>query len=173
MKNQLYRLLTIQLGRDKSKSSDKKAIGMVVDVESMFGKGKKIDKDKLGKAVKNYARGGTIDTKPLKDMMEQPEQVEKIVNDGFTEEKSDSKDQFNDLSKLAGTAPDEDAALTNELKFKRRTFNLASALFNAEQNYTTRHAEELKEKTDEYGRGGVFRYKRSSHKRKGRRNLLD
>ena len=95
------------------------------------------------------------------------------MNDGFTEEKPDSKDQFNDLSKLAGTAPDEDAALTNELKFKRRTFNLASALFNAEQNYTTRHAEELKEKRDECGRGGVFRYKRSSHKRKGRRNLFD
>ena len=77
------------------------------------------------------------------------------------------------MSKLAGSAPDEDAALTNELTFKRRTFNPASALFNAEQNYTTRHAEELKEKTDEYGRGDVFHYKRSSHKRKDRRNLLD
>ena len=66
-------------------------------------------------------RGGVIDTQPLKEMMQQPEQVEKIVNDGFTEEKSDSKDQFNDLSKLAGSAPDEDAALTSELNFKRRT----------------------------------------------------
>ena len=92
---------------------------MDVDVESMFGKGKEIDKNKLGKAVKNYARGGTIDTNPLKDMMEQPEQIEKIVNDGFTEERPDSKDQFYDLMKMAGSAPDEDAALTNELKFKR------------------------------------------------------
>ena len=40
----------------------------------------------MWKAVKNYARGGTIDTKPLKDKMKQPEQREKIVNDGFTEE---------------------------------------------------------------------------------------
>ena len=34
-----------------------------------------------------------------------------------------------------------------KLNFQKRwTFNLASALFNAEQNYTTRYAEELKEK---------------------------
>ena len=43
IKNQLYQLLKIHLGKEKSKNSDKKAIGMVVDVESMFGKGKEID----------------------------------------------------------------------------------------------------------------------------------
>ena len=66
---------------------------------------------------------------------------------------------------------EQNATDMKQFSFKRKTFDLASALFNVERNFTLRHAEAIKDPKVAFTRTNLFRKRKSEPKK--RKNLLD
>lgn len=185
MKDQLYQLLAIKLGRDKSQSDNpNKTVGLVVDVESVFGSGSELDKNKLAQTyraggildVKKYARGGTTQappSEPLKKAMEDEGELEKLVKRGdadFTTPKPEAQAQFSDFQNLGNTPEDESASNAGQISFKRKTFDLAAALLTVERDAQHRFAQQVDDPKIAFTRTNLFR--KHKNQKQGRKNLL-
>jgi hypothetical protein len=81
LKKQVYELIAIRLAMQQQPKKQEQTgnIGLVVDMESVFGEGSEVDKQAF---ADKYMRGGKINEEQLKQDMEKPEDLENIVAQG-------------------------------------------------------------------------------------------
>lgn len=175
LKNQVYELLAIRLAMQQQpkKSSQQGNVGLVVDMESVFGDGSEVDKQAF---AQKYMKGGKIDKEQVKEDMEQPEDLENIVAQGkegeMTQPKPEQKKAFQDFQNLSAGGQSEGAISRGETSYTRRTFNLPMALNGSvELGWRQRYAQEIDENNEQFKKPSIFKYRKKSTK-KGRRNLL-
>ena len=187
---QLYELLTIQIGKKRTENKaqqenpNSKVMAMV-DFEEILGKNARLDINKLDKKFKyggqveemqKYAVGGKVDVDVnfFKDAFKaNPRQVASDVGSvqGRTLQANPLYiDKMNE--EMRPLEPDEEGAIpNNENKYKRKTFDLADALFGVEKDYSKRNAEKLQESTDLYKGTLEFRY--AKKEKKGKKSIID
>ena len=175
LKNQVYELMAIRLAMQQQpkKSSQQGNVGLVVDMESVFGDGAEVDKQAF---AQKYMRGGKIDKEQVKEDMEQPEDLENIVAQGkegdMTQPKPEQKKAFQDFQSLSAGGQSEGAISRGESSYTRRTFNLPMALNGSvELGWRQRYAQEIDENNEQFKKPSIFKYRKKNTK-KGRRNLL-
>lgn len=185
LKNQVYELMAIRLAmqQQSNKSSQKGNVGLVVDMESVFGEGAEIDKDAFAQRYgtmrrggKIMAKGGKIDAEKVAADMEQPEDLQNIVAQGkegeMTQPKPEQKKAFQDFQNLSAGGQSEGAISRGESSYTRRTFNLPMALNGSvEMGWRQRYAQDIDQHDEEFKKSSIFKYRKKSNK-KGRRNLL-
>ena len=187
LKNQVYELLAIRLAMQQQpkKSAQRGNVGLVVDMESVFGEGSEIDKNAFAQRYgtmrrggKVMQKGGKIDAEKVKEDMQRPEDLKNIVAQGqkgdMTDPKPEQKKAFQDFQTLSAGGQSEGAISRGESTYQRRTFNLAQALNGSvEMNFRHRYAQEIDENKEEFRKPkSLFRYRKKDNK-KGRRNLLN
>ena len=177
LKKQVYELIAIRLAmqqQPKEQQQQKGNVGLVVDMESVFGEGAEVDKDQF---AQKYMKGGKIDEEELARDMEQPEDLQNIVAQGqkgdMTEPKPEQKKAFQDFQTLSAGGQSEGAISRGESSYTRRTFNLPMALNGSvEMGWRQRYAQDIDQHREEFRRPSIFKYRKKSTKR-GRRNLLN
>ena len=180
LKKQVYELIAIRLAmqqQPKKQEEQKGNIGLVVDMESVFGEGAEVDKQAF---AEKYMRGGRINEEKLKEDMKKPEDLENIVvqgkdgKDGMTMPKPEQKKAFQDVQTLSAGQQSEGAISRGESSYTRKTFNLPMALNGSvEMGWRQRYAQEIDENNEEFKKPqSIFKYRKKSTK-KGRRNLLN
>lgn len=178
LKQQVYELMAIRLAMQQQPKGQKQQasnVGLVVDMESVFGDGAEIDKEQF---AQKYMRGGKVDEEAVKEDMERPEDLKNIVAQGqrgeMTEPKPEQKKAFQDFQTLSAGGQQEGAITRGEQTYQRRTFNLPMALNGSvEMNWHHRYAQEIDETKEQFRKPqSLFRYRKSNTK-KGRRNLLN
>jgi len=177
LKEQVYELMAIRLAlqQQPKKQQQQGNIGLVVDMESVFGDGSEVDKQAF---VKKYMRGGRIDKEQVRQDMGKPEDLENIVAQGkageMTQPKPDQKRAFQDFESLSAGGQTEGAISRGETSYTRRTFNLPMALNGSvEMDFRHRYAQEIDQTNEQYQKPqSLFRYRKKNNK-KGRRNLLN
>ena len=180
LKKQVYELIAIRLAmqqQPKKQEEQKGNIGLVVDMESVFGEGSEVDKQAF---AEKYMRGGRINEEKLKEDMKKPEDLENIVvqgkdgKDGMTMPKPEQKKAFQDFQTLSAGQQSEGAISRGESSYTRKTFNLPMALNGSvEMGWRQRYAQEIDENNEEFKKPqSIFKYRKKSTK-KGRRNLLN
>jgi len=175
MKQQTYELLAIRLAKQQQpKKEGPKNVGLVVDMESVFGAGSELDKDKF---AQQYMKGGRVDQEQVKQDMQQPEDMNNIVSQGkegqFTNPKPEQKKAFQEFKSLNAGGGQEGALSRGETSYNRKTFNLATALGGRgiEMNWHHRYAQEIDEPKEQFQKPqSIFRYRQKNNK-SGRRNL--
>tara|TARA_R110001592_G_scaffold79486_3_gene237541 strand:- start:449 stop:1993 length:1545 start_codon:yes stop_codon:yes gene_type:complete len=176
LKKQVYELIAIRLAlqQQPKKQEQKGNIGLVVDMESVFGEGAEVDKQAF---AEKYMRGGKINQEQLKQDMGKPEDLENIVaqgKDGMTQPKPEQKKAFQDFQTLSAGEQSEGAISRGESSYTRKTFNLPMALNGSvEMGWRQRYAQEIDENNEEFKKPqSIFKYRKKNNK-KGRRNLLN
>jgi len=177
LKQQVYELMAIRLAmqQEPKKQGQATNVGLVVDMESVFGDGAEIDKEQF---AKQYMRGGKVDEEAVKEDMERPEDLKNIVAQGqrgeMTDPKPEQKKAFQDFQTLSAGGQQEGAITRGEQTYQRRTFNLPMALNGSvEMNWRHRYAQEIDENKEQFRKPqSLFRYRKQDTK-KGRRNLLN
>jgi len=175
LKKQVYELIAIRLAMQQQPKKQEQTgnIGLVVDMESVFGEGAEIDKQAF---AEKYMRGGKINEEQLKQDMGKPEDLENIVaqgKDGMTQPKPEQKKAFQDFQTLSAGQKSEGAISRGESSYTRKTFNLPMALNGSvEMGWRHRYAQEIDENNEQFKKPSIFKYRKKSTK-KGRRNLLN
>jgi len=177
LKQQAYELMAIRLAmqQEPKKQGQASNVGLVVDMESVFGDGAEVDKEAF---AQKYMRGGKVDEEAVKEDMERPEDLKNIVAQGqrgeMTDPKPEQKKAFQDFQTLSAGGQQEGAISRGESTYQRRTFNLPMALNGSvEMNWHHRYAQEIDENKEQFQKPkSLFRYRKRNTK-KGRRNLLN
>lgn len=167
LKEIYYELLALDAFKQRAGDSEKK-VAAVVDIRDQFGAGAEVDKTKL---AQKFAAGGSVQ-QTLSNLMNDPDEREAIVNQGFTMKKPEAMKDFNDYKQMSSDGGDSYSGSNNIKTFKRKTFDLQAAMMNVERNRSLRHAEEIDTIKAEFG-GNLFIKRHQEKNREPRRNLLD
>jgi hypothetical protein len=186
LKNQLYELMAIRLASQKQQEpkqqeqateQEKKNIGFVVDVESIYGDGSEIDKEKF---AKKYYSGGKLNMDNIRNDMRN-QNLDEVITGGqpklessglFTQPKPEQQKAFKEMKNLSSGEPQEEGAVSGiETSYDRKTFNLSDALINVEDNWRHRYAKKIDEPNEQFKKQSIFRIKKMADV-KVRRNLL-